>query len=91
MRAIKEARKLIQRDPQSLTGQTLSRLVLALENQSTFSITEIYSLDYEAFNLALEILQEWRIDRYYASKVKLFDISTQASIMTASAKAVAQK
>jgi hypothetical protein len=82
MRAIKEARKFIEREPQTLAAQTLSRLVLALENQSPFSISEIYSLNYDQFNLALEILQEWRIDRYYASKVKLFDVSTQATEMS---------
>ena len=82
MRAIKEARKLIEREPQTMASQTLSRLVLALEKQSPFSISEIYSLNYEQFNLALEILQEWRIDRYYASKVKLFDVSTQATEMS---------
>jgi hypothetical protein len=79
MRAIKEARKLIEREPQTITAQTLSRLVLALENQSPFSISELYSLNYDHFNLALEILKDWRIDRYYASKVKLFDVSTQAA------------
>jgi hypothetical protein len=82
MRAIKEARKFIEREPQTMAAQTLSRLVLALENQSPFSISEIYSLNYEQFNLALEILQEWRIDRYYASKVKLFDVSAQATEMS---------
>ena len=81
MRAIKEARKLIERAPETLAARTLSRLVLALENQSAFSITEIYSLGYEDFDLALQILQEWRIDRYYASKVKLFAVSAQASEM----------
>ncbi len=86
MRAIKEARKLIERAPQTLAAQTLSRLVLSLEKQSPFSISEIYALNYDEFNLALEILQEWRIDRYYASKVKLFDVSTQATGMTPSAK-----
>jgi hypothetical protein len=79
MRAIKEARKLIEREPQTVAAQTLSRLVLALENQSPFSIAELYSLNFEHFNLALEILKDWRIDRYYASKVKLFDVSTQAA------------
>jgi hypothetical protein len=29
------------------------------------------------FQLALDVLTEWRLDRYYASKVKLFDISSQ--------------
>ena len=87
MRAIKEARKLIEREPQTVAAQTLSRLVLALENQSPFSIAELYSLNFEHFNLALEILKDWRIDRYYASKVKLFDVSTQAAELPSSLSA----
>ncbi len=87
MRAIKEARKLIEREPQTVAAQTLSRLVLALENQSPFSISELYSLNYDHFNLALEILKDWRIDRYYASKVcdrlaSLFNMSTNCGIKT---------
>lgn len=35
-------------------------------------------MDYDTFNLALHILEEWRVDRYYAKKLKLFDVSLQA-------------
>jgi hypothetical protein len=28
--------------------------------------------------MALKVLEEWRIDRYFAGKAKLFDISLQA-------------
>ena len=34
-------------------------------------------LDYEAFQLAIDVMRDWRIDRYYASKVKLLDLSLQ--------------
>lgn len=77
MRAIKEARKFIEMDPASPSAQTLSRLVLALESESDFAISDLYALDLECFGLALNILEEWRLDRYYAGKARLFDVSLQ--------------
>jgi hypothetical protein len=57
--------------------RTLAQLVLALELEVDFPVTERYALDLDRFNLGLEILREWRLDRYYAGKAKLFDISVQ--------------
>ncbi len=75
MRAIKEARKLIEKNPESDAAKILSQLVLALEAEGDFHIANIYQLNYHHFKLALEILEEWRIDRHFASKTKLFDAS----------------
>jgi hypothetical protein len=72
MRAIKEARRLIEKSPEDPSAKTLARLVLALEAEVEFQISEIYSLDMEQFELALNILREWRLDRYYAGKARLF-------------------
>lgn len=79
MNAIKEARKFIEKNPAHSSARTLSRLVLALESEVDFPITELYALDLDRFNPALEILREWRLDRYYAGKAKLFDISLQVA------------
>jgi hypothetical protein len=79
MRAIKRARKLIERDPSTPPAQTLSRLVLALESEGEFPISELYMLDFDHFNMAVQMLREWRIDRYYAGKARLFDVSLQTS------------
>jgi hypothetical protein len=77
MHAIKEARRLIQKNPDTLSAKTLARLVLALESEADFPIAEIYKLDYGSFALALKILDEWRLDRYASGKVRLFDLSLQ--------------
>ncbi len=77
MRAIKEARKYIAQEPDNPSARILATLVLALESEVDFPLTEIYKLDYERFNLALHILHEWRLDRFYAGKARLFDISLQ--------------
>ena len=77
MHAIKESRKFIERNPEDPSAKTLSRLVVALESKKEFPINDIYELDFERFTLALEILREWRIDRYYAGKAKLFDAASR--------------
>jgi hypothetical protein len=79
MNAIKEARKLIEREPTTASAQTLSRLVLALESEADFPISDIYKLDFDRFTLALKILDEWRLDRYLSGKARLFDISWQTA------------
>jgi hypothetical protein len=78
MLAINKARKFIQSDPSDQAAQIISSLVLALESEGEISVAQLYKLDYKSFELALEILSEWRLDRYYASKLRLLDASTHA-------------
>ena len=79
MRAIKKARKLIESDPMDKSSGILSRLVIALESGAGFAVGDLYDLDYKSFDLALEILAEWRLDRHYASKARLLDLSVHLS------------
>ena len=79
MNAIKAARKLITANPDSDSARVLSSLVLALESEAAFDINGIYGLEHDAFELAIAILKEWRLARYYAGKAKLFDVSYQVS------------
>lgn len=89
MNAIKEARRFIERQPDHPTARVLSRLVLALETSHSFELVTLYELDYDGFQLALDILREWRLDRYYAGKAKLFDLSVQVSGLSDAAVAPA--
>lgn len=89
MLAIKKARKLIQSNPSDSESQFISSLVLALESEGEISVAQLYKLDYQNFQLALEILSEWRLDRYYASKLRLLDASTQANALNAGNVSVA--
>lgn len=77
MNAIKTGRRLIAEHPDSLDARIVSALVLALESEQPFHLGGLYQLDLKTFELALEILREWRLDRYYAGKAKLFDLSWQ--------------
>ncbi len=75
MLAIKKARKLIENNPDDPAAKILAALVLALESESCIPVAALYSLNDKRFELALEILNEWRLDRHYASKLRLLDSS----------------
>lgn len=77
MLAIKNARKFIESRPEDPAAKILSALVIALETETAMAITDLYQLDYEQFKLALAIIDEWRLDRHYASKFRLIDVSLQ--------------
>jgi hypothetical protein len=82
MNAIKEAQRHIAKDPFSESARTLAQLVLTLESKEPFALERLYELDLDRFELALQILKEWRLDRYYAGKSKLYDISLQLRDLT---------
>ena len=86
MRAIKVARRLIETDPLSPSAKVISALVTALETESAFSIKDLYTLDETEFTLALKILRDWRLDRYYLGKAKMFDVALQARELQDKAK-----
>ena len=77
MNAIKEAQKFIVKNPETEAARTLTQLVLTLESKEPFSLEKLYALDLSHFDLALDILKEWRLDRYFAGKSKLYDLSLQ--------------
>ena len=89
MLAIKKARKLIEAKPTDEASVALADLVLALETEQSYPLHRLYDLDYKRFELAMEILAEWRLDRYYASKIKLIDASNQAREMVTAQSAMA--
>lgn len=82
MLAIKKARKIIETNPNEPASQIIAALVLALESETSISVAQLYQLDNKRFELALEILDEWRLDRHYASKLRLLDSSNQARSLT---------
>jgi hypothetical protein len=83
MNAIKKARKFIADEPANPNAKVLSRLVLSLESEQPFAVNELYGMDFDSFELALEVLKDWRLDRYYIGKAKLIDLSMQVSELKA--------
>jgi hypothetical protein len=78
MIAVKQVRKIIQDQAGSPKAKTLSALVMALENEDPFDVSSLYQLDFDTFELSLNLLKEWRLDRYYSSKAKLVQASSEA-------------
>lgn len=74
MNAIKSVRKYLENDPNSKSSRALARLVVSLAEEQHYSLTELYRLDYRAFVLAMDLLKEWRLDRNYAARIRLFDV-----------------
>lgn len=54
----------------------LKRLVKALCLNEDFRLSEIYELSYDDFELALNIMKDWRLDRYTKTKERLREIVT---------------
>ena len=78
MRAIKKVKKFIERSPNSTEGITFAKLILALESDQVFPVTELYKLNSDDFDLVIELLKDWRIDRFYIGEAKAFDSATRA-------------
>ena len=87
MRAFKKARKYIERDPQSRTGVLLSNLVMSLEGQGKFDIKDLYELDFDAFELALQLLSDWRLDRHFSAKFRLMNTAIASRDLSGDAPA----
>ena len=79
MRAVMKLKKMIQDSPQSTQSKIYSKLILMLETEEDNPIKDIYKLDQDEFDLAISFLKEWRIDRFYVGKSKVFDVAFQAN------------
>ena len=80
MNAIKSIRKHLEKHPDAPSSKALARLVAALAEEKSFSLAELYAMDYDTFEMALELLRDWRLDRYYAARLKLFDFALSTVI-----------
>lgn len=83
MLSIKKARKLIEDKPHDDAARILAELVQALENELPFVLGRLYDLDYKRFELALEIMAEWRLDRHFSSKAKARLVQASQGLVTA--------
>lgn len=66
--AVKTIAKYIRNNPGSSGEEILRGLCAALESQEAFEIHRIYELDKKAFELALDLLEEWRFDRHVVER-----------------------
>lgn len=78
MHAIQKAKKIIETAPNSDEGKVLGGLILSLETGEVFQISRLYELDYKHFEIALAVIADWRLDRYYASKFRVLSAALHA-------------
>ena len=81
MRSIKKVKRIIESNPQSEVAQSFAKLILSLETEQAFPMQTLYALNSNDFELAIEVLKDWRLDRFYIGKAKVFDASVQASAL----------
>jgi len=74
LNAIKQIRKYLEKNPSTESARALAELAAALAEERDYSLAALYRLNYDEFNLAIELLKDWRLDRYYAARIKLFDV-----------------
>jgi hypothetical protein len=74
LNAIRDLRKYLLKNPSSDSAKVLAKLALALANERDFALSDLYRLPFEEFELAIEVMRDWRLDRYYASRIQLFDV-----------------
>lgn len=75
--AVKDIAKFIKRNPDSDEAVVLWALCKALEEESSFELHRLFGLKLKSFEMALALLDEWRIDRLIAERriQKYLDLS----------------
>ena len=65
MRTIERARWLLSRDPHGPSVRVLQKLLHALETGGDFNIAELAILPHDRYQLAVDVLRDWRVDHYH--------------------------
>jgi hypothetical protein len=66
--AVKTIAKFIKKNPESADSEILKTLCTALEEMTPFEMESLFSLKSKTFDMALQLLDEWRFDRHVASR-----------------------
>jgi hypothetical protein len=66
--AIKNVAKYIKNNPGTDESVCLAEFCTALEGGSEFDVQRIFGLKSKAFELALEVMADWRFDRHVAER-----------------------
>lgn len=62
--AVKSIAKFIQKNPEDAATPILRELCAALDTSGSFELGRLYDLDKKPFELAIDLLEEWRFDRH---------------------------
>ena len=75
--AVKNIAKFIKRNPESEEATVLWELCKALESDYPFELHKLFNLSLKSFEMAMDVLDEWRIDRLITERrvQKYLDLS----------------
>jgi hypothetical protein len=73
MNNIKKVAKYVVENPDTSETKALIALAVALETKAPYELHQLYEMSREQFKLALGMIEDWRLDRHYLSKLRLLD------------------
>lgn len=74
MNTLKKIEKRLLKNPDEISSQVFMDLIRALYQKENFNLAAIYDLDYDDFELALDVLKDWRLDRFTKTKERLKEL-----------------
>jgi len=63
MSELDRARARIRENPDGISERTLQQIVIALETNGVIDVASLYALDYEAFKIAMGVMDAWWLQR----------------------------
>ncbi|MGL6070018.1 hypothetical protein [Craterilacuibacter sp.] len=73
MNAAKLIRKLVEDNKAPEQVAVLIQLAAALETGAAFDVRSLYDIDMKYFDIAIQLLQDWRFDHHIAARSKLIE------------------
>ncbi len=73
MNNVAKVAKYIRKRPDAPESKVLLELAVALETGGPFLFSKLYELNHGEFTLAMGMMDDWRLDRHYMSKLHLLD------------------
>jgi hypothetical protein len=80
MDALAEAIRKIHALPNDPISSTLCKLLTSLDAGEDFDLARLYELNYADFDLAMRILQQWRLDAFVYEKGAVAKAATDPSL-----------
>ena len=77
---LKKIHKYFAKNEGTNSAKILLELVAALDEGKDFKVTKLYDLPYDAFELALNLIKEWRLESYRRKPGDLPDAIKGASV-----------
>ena len=74
MSKLKDLEKRFLNGPENSDLMILKKLIKALCIEGKFNISDLYELPLNDFELAMETLKSWRLDRYTKTKERITEL-----------------